>query len=173
MFGFIVGTLCLVGLVSTVRRRRYGHFMHAYGHGHQAHWGRGGYGYRSGPGWHGGTSGRGMLRGLFAQLDTTPGQEKAIVSAVEKLRERFRGARGGVTEARKELATALGGEVLDRAALEAVMARQDEVLGSLNDGLRETLASVHEALDAEQRRRLAELIADGSLPFGYHRSHGC
>ena len=72
MFGFVVGTLCLVGFVSVYRRRG---------------WRRHGF-----HGWHAGRHGRFGRRGgwalyrAFEELDTSPGQEKAIRSALGELK---------------------------------------------------------------------------------------
>src|SRR5579884_3245710 len=107
MFGFLFGTACLVGLVKTLRG---GHCHRGYGHGcgagggcgpqggcgargwggHHGHWG----GHWGGGHWGGGHFGGGparfMLRGLFQRLETTPGQEKVILAAVDQVREKAR-----------------------------------------------------------------------------------
>src|SRR5580658_2123290 len=119
MLGVLIGAVCVIGIFKAVRRaRRWG-----YGYGQFAGpWGYGGAcGHRGG--WHGGPRGfdehdsdpwrddsdldddfsawgrggrgRGFfaLRGLFARLETTPAQEKAIKGALEELRTKGRGVK--------------------------------------------------------------------------------
>jgi hypothetical protein len=94
MFGFIIGTLCLIALIRTLYFRRHRNLMFAYGGPFSNGFGYGpGYGYGPGFGrghwrgrrWGGYGGGFGFGRALFAQLDTTPGQEKAIAEAVAAL----------------------------------------------------------------------------------------
>src|SRR5947207_1083449 len=99
-FGFVIGTICLVGLVRVlVGRRYYGGFHHYGGYGGYGYppWGRG-YG---GP--HFGRRGRGMVYSLLARLDATPSQEKAILSAVDELKDTARELRGTVRETRTDV----------------------------------------------------------------------
>jgi hypothetical protein len=185
MFGFIIGTLCLIALFGTLRRNRYRHLMFAYGspygfgagpffHGH----GYGpGHGFGGGGRWGGYGGGRrghgrgpGMGRALFAHLDTTPGQEKAIAQAVGTLCERMDGTRDELKATRKQIAAALGGDVLDAAALEAALGRGQAVAQALAHEVSQLLTEVHAALDGEQRKQLAELISDGPPWHGFaHR----
>jgi hypothetical protein len=97
MFGFFIGTVCLVLLFANLRRR---HYYAAYGPwGDDRGYGLGGCGRGGGFGgfgfgrgfWHGGRGRRGgyrkfIARQMLTRLDTTPGQEKAIRNAVETLR---------------------------------------------------------------------------------------
>src|SRR6476659_6155874 len=116
MLGFLIGTVCLIGLIKTLRWGRHGHDGYGGGCG-------GGYGRR---GWGGGDSwgdqdhrggwggGRNvMLRGLFHRLDTTPGQEKAIKAALEELYEAARSARGEVSAARADVAKVMRSPAVD------------------------------------------------------------
>lgn len=152
------------------QRRR---FAHCWGAPH--HGGHGGHGWHGGRGSHGGFGGfrgrgrRERLYELFAELDTTPGQEKAIGRTLEALWERLTEARGELEEAHKQLAAALAGEVLERSALDAALARYRQLAERASAEVAETLASVHEVLDAKQRARLGELIAEG--PFGPGWTH--
>ena len=161
MLGIIFGTLCLVALVSTVRRRHDGHFAYgpAWHEGfHDAHE------FASVPRLHRRWRGRrNWLRALFTRLDTTPGQEKAVVALLEAARERARASRGVLRDARREVAALLGSDVLDREALEAAMVRPGQVADELQQEVVTLLAAVHELLDDRQRRVLGELLAHGSL----------
>src|SRR5690242_15134806 len=92
MLGFLIGTVCLVALVKVVRHGRCGGWRYAHGCGYGGGYDSGcggwhdrghGHGHgRWGGGWSRGGFGPGfMLRGLFARLETTPGQEKVIRDA--------------------------------------------------------------------------------------------
>ena len=175
MFGFIIGTLCLIGLFWTWRAARYGYggpfSYHRYAHGYGHGFGYGRYG--------GGCSPRGgrrdrrrrAVRWLFDELDTTPGQEKAILRTLEVWQEHMVDQRGELSEARRELAQALGGDVLDQSALDAAWKRVNTVAERARAELSSALQEVHAALDGRQRKLLAETIADfrGSR-FGYRHS---
>jgi Spy/CpxP family protein refolding chaperone len=178
MLGLIFGTLCLIALIATLRRRRYARFMD-YGVGpfwggapFRDGWGDGfGFGFGHGPGRFRPRGRRRLLYGLFRRLDTTPGQEKAIVDLMNGVRERLSEARAELVAARRELAAALGGEVLDPAALEVAFRRGNEQFARLSREVQAALAGVHEALDPEQRQQLAELLADGSLNPRLYGAH--
>ncbi|MET0286785.1 MAG: hypothetical protein ABW352_20050, partial [Polyangiales bacterium] len=89
MFGWIVGTVSLVVLFTTLKRhrryRRYAQF--------------GGFAFAPRRGFRG----RGLMRGLFYQLETTPGQENAIVAALDDAFERLRGLKSELGTTRREL----------------------------------------------------------------------
>jgi hypothetical protein len=149
MFGILIGTICLFALFGVLRRGRYHYFGHGYGpHRDYGRWGRRRTGQRL------------ALRWLFEELDTTPGQEKAILRSVETLRENLSGGRGEFDLARKEVAEALGGDVLDESILTAALARVDGLLAKARSELFQALSDVHAALDGNQRKALAEMIAD-------------
>jgi hypothetical protein len=155
MFGFLLGTACLIGLVAVVRRGRHGPF-----------------GYRSRHRRHGL---RGALHALLSRLDAAPGQEKVIVAAAEELLERARDAGRKVRETRRDLAQAVRGERVDEARLSEVFGRHDAAIGELRAGSVQALQKVHEALDERQRKILGDLIDSGGLyGFGWHgRGYGC
>jgi uncharacterized membrane protein len=79
------------------------------------------------------------------------------------------GGRQELAAARKELAQALGGDVLDQNALNAALARVEGLFGKARVELNQALTDVHSALDGRQRKALAELIADGfpNAAFGH------
>lgn len=147
MFGFLIGTACLVGLYK-VTRGGWGHS------GRGGRWGRG----------------RWMLRGLFHRLETTPGQERVIsesFDAVQAAAAKFREEAGKV---RRDLAGAMRGESLDHEPLKAAFHRHDTLMEELRREVLVSLGKVHEALDERQRRDFAEMIEFG---FGGGRfGHG-
>lgn len=116
-----------------------------------------------------------FMFGLFRRLDASPGQEKALIELVERLRERMDEALPELRAARKEVAAALGSEVLDTSVLDAAFQRSAELADKLGRELREAIQRAHELLDPEQRRLLAAWLADGSFGarFRYPYAHGC
>jgi hypothetical protein len=146
MFGFFIGTACLIGLAAVARRGRHHHFGP---HG----W----YGRRMG--------GRFFLHRVLGRLDTTPGQEKVIREAIHDLREDVFGLRGELRSTRSDLAQALRAPELDKERLDRIFAKHDDVIEKLRASAVETAEKVHTTLDAQQRERLADMIEDG--PFAY------
>ena len=152
MFGFIVGTACLIGLIKVLRA----------GHG----WG-GGCGYHRGmgygPGGHhhrGWGAGRGFgrrwaLRWLFERLETMPGQERAILQALDCLSESRAMVRDELKQTRIDVARAIESGLIEDATLEETFARHDRALAQLRVSIVEALKTSTEALDERQRRELA------------------
>lgn len=150
MIGFIIGTVCLIGLVKVLRR----------GRGWHGRWGHGGYGMRAGGmGYGGGGPKRWFLRRLLERLDTTPGQEKAIVAAVDELRDNRALVRDEAAQTRADLARVVSGGLVDDAALEETFARHDRLLAQLRVAFVESLRKATEALDERQRKQVADLLA--------------
>ena len=161
MFGFLLGTACLVGRVWVLRseHRRWGscggcgRFDHPRGHDRDSS--------------SRGFGGRMFLRFLFERLDTTPGQEKVIRASVEDLLERVHSARREVEASRKDVARALRAESFDAEAMGEAFAKHDAAMSELRGSAMDALAKVHEALDSRQRERLADLVESG-LGRRYH-----
>jgi Spy/CpxP family protein refolding chaperone len=151
MFGFIVGTLSLVGLVKVLR--------HGYGWGR---WhGHGGYGWRGGRGsW--------ILRRLFQRLDTTPGQEKVIAEAFEELQSKARSIREELFKTRSTFAKAVRGETFDTEAVRASFDAQSAAVEELKKSVLASLQKIHEALTPEQRA-----VAGDLFEFGPRARGGC
>lgn len=142
MFGFIVGTLSLIGLIKVAR------------------WGRHGHGGRGG--W-----GRYMMRRLFQRLDTTPGQEKVILEAADQAQRVMWDARQELFRARSEYAKAMRSEAFDNEAVNAAFEKQQATVDAVKKTLKEKMQAIHEALNPHQRAVLADLIE-----FGPGRMHG-
>jgi hypothetical protein len=176
MFGLILGTLCLIALVATVRRRRYG--FYGSGPWHHFAYQRGYHGHGHGP-WRHGPSGRtgspqSFARGLFVRLDTTPGQEKAIVNILRGTGERVHGVKTELSSLRKEVAALFGSDVFEADALATLLREHQAPFERVRAELVQALTAIHEVLDARQRRILSELLADGSLGHALHPlSYGC
>jgi uncharacterized membrane protein len=160
MFGLVFGVLCLIGFVSVLRRRGWRRYGYGYGwHGHAWHgpgWhARGG---RGGPGWR---NGGWMMYRAFEALDTSPGQEKAIRGALTELRESLTELRPEVRATRAEVAQSLATESFDAAGVETLVERQLDSLRRVGPALSRALGQIHEALDPDQRRRLARFLELG------------
>jgi Spy/CpxP family protein refolding chaperone len=143
MIGPFFGAACLIGFGILFARRR----RHWHGHGGF----RGHHGYRRGWRRHG-------LRHVLERLDTTPGQEKAILSAIDDLRERAESARDGLDETRASVASALREETLDEHAFAGLFDGHLAQIDTLRDDVARTVSTIHEALTPKQRARLADLV---------------
>lgn len=178
MFGFLFGAACLAGMVGVARHGGCGRHWEHEGHergGHCGHGPRGWHGRHHGPQGrrgHGGGEGwrapRRMMRHVFERLETSPGQEKVILDAMDGVRttgEKFRGELGNT---RQEISRAMRGEHFDGAALRALFAKHDALVAELRESAVAGLSQVHEALDDRQRRELSEWVEDAGR-FGFGR----
>jgi hypothetical protein len=146
MLGFFIGAACLVGLVVVARRGRRHRF---YGH-------------------HGGWRGRRghyFFHRILDRLDTTPGQEKVIRSAIHELSDEAWDLRSEVRGTRSEIAAALRAPELDKELLDRVFAKHDELIERLRGSVLRSAEQVHGTLDERQRKQLADIIESG--PWGY------
>lgn len=158
MFGIIVGTLCLLGLIHVLRR---GRWHHGYGHGCGP--GYGGYGM-GGP--------RFWLRNTFMRLGTSPSQEKVIVEAANDLRDQAGKLWAEAQKSKADLAEAMRADPLDSAKVQAAFARHDGLMAELRKASLDALAKVHAVLDPEQRKRLASML-ERPYGFGFHGGCAC
>jgi uncharacterized membrane protein len=142
MFGFVFGTLCLIGLFKVARHG------HGYGHGR---WGgrHGRRGFGRG-GW--------MMRGLFERLETTPGQERVILDAVQEVRGAAGKFRDESEQARRDVADAFRGAHFDQEKLRDVFGKFDAHAEDVKKAVMANLSKVHEALDEGQRAELASML---------------
>jgi Spy/CpxP family protein refolding chaperone len=177
MFGFFIGTVCLVLLFAHLRRRHYYALYgpwgddrgYGYGYGYERACGRGHGGFGFGRGfWHGGWGGRRrggykrfLARQLLMRLDTTPGQEKAIRNAIETLRTSVSDGREELSTVRRDLAQAFASDTLDEQALSAALAKQEAFVNRARTEFVSAVRNVHEALDSRQRRQVSEWMANG------------
>jgi hypothetical protein len=148
MFGFIFGTACLVGLaVVAARGRRHRGFRR---HGGFRRWG---------------------TYWVFERLETTPAQEKAILGAIDSLREKARDFATNARGARKDVAEAIRGDAFDESAFAALFDGHLGAIGNLRDEFAKAAALIHETLTDTQRRRLAEIL-ESRPRWGYGHAHG-
>lgn len=166
MFGFILGTVCLVALGARFARRRMGYrgagCHGGGGHGwHGRGWGGGGQGWggrQSHDERHEGRFSRGAQRWLFQQLQTTPGQETVIGEAFTELTRAMDGMREEAKKTREDIATAMRAEPFDQVTLDSAFARQNVQIQETQRVFGESLAKVHAALDAQQRKQIVALL---------------
>jgi hypothetical protein len=148
MLGFIIGTVSLIALVKVLR---YGRRWHGYGYGHS-------HGYGHGPGV---SPRRWFLRSLFERLETTPGQEKVIVAALDELRENRKVVRGELEQTRGDIARAVAGGLIEDGVLEETFARHDRLFAQLRVSFVEAMRKITEALDERQRKQVASVLEGG------------
>ena len=102
---------------------------------------------------------------ILERLETTPGQEKVIREAISDLKEEAWSLRSEVRGTRSELAQAIRAPELDKALIDRVFAKHDEVIEKLRASFLRTAEQVHGTLDERQRKQLADMIESG--PWGY------
>jgi hypothetical protein len=161
MLGFLFGTLCLIGLIRAIRGPCAWHGVGWHGRFH-----RGDRGWRFG-----GPPGPGPRMGLYwlsDRLQATPGQERVILAAADRLAEAHRKVAEAVRRAATTSAREIRGERLDRAALEQQLQAAHAEFVHIEEALLESAAEIHEALEPDQRRALADLLerAAGAPPWG-------
>lgn len=185
MFGFLVGGASLAGLLYMLRSHHcsggYGYYRgdrdgcgggrHGCGaarHGCGHSWGHGPHRGHHGPPWAGGfrAKRRFFLRRLFEELDTTPGQEKAIGRAIDRVAEAGRTLRSELGDSLGDLAEALRADELDDATLATLAADHDAALARFRSTATDALKEIHDALDEGQRAQVADFIQSRRRRWG-------
>jgi Spy/CpxP family protein refolding chaperone len=115
-----------------------------------------------------GRSAREALRQLFEELDTTPGQEKAIVAAFKALEEAVNSAREGWKKTSGDVAQVFRKDSFDEVMLGEAVARLDGAQDSLRKEVVKVVGDIHSALDEKQRGKLADLMERGHADFLWH-----
>lgn len=173
MFGFLIGTACLIGLIATIRRGScgYAYAGHGCGGGH-GRWG-GHHAYRDGwqderheghhhrRGFRGGWGPRAWIGMLSQRLDLTPAQEKVAFQSFGEVRDALRKGRGELRDSRRDVAKAFRATSFDAVLLGETFARHDNTIEDVRKAVTGALARIHEALDERQREKLAELLEEG------------
>lgn len=166
MFGFLIGTACLIGLIATLRRGSCGY---AYGGGHCGPRGRFGHhhhhGYRDDDDdrghWRSGFGPRAWVSMLSRRLDLTPAQEKVVRQSFEEVRDAIRKGRGELRDTRKDVARAFRAGSFDAVLMGETFSRHDNTIDEVRKAVTGALARVHEALDERQREKLAQILEEG------------
>jgi len=136
------------------------------GHRFASAWGEdlgGGYGAGEAVGGEGRGFGRGFVLGaVLDRIGATPVQERTIRAAFEEFRAEAKRAGGGEgKQLRKDMASALRKPAFDEVLLGELFARHDRALEDVRKAFVGLMAKTHDALDEEQRGRLAELVEKG------------
>ncbi len=164
MFGFVIGIVCLWGLVRVVRggRRGVGPWgMRAGACGgswrrdHHRGW------HEDEDDWHGGRDRGFFMRHLFERLDTSPGQEKEVKAAVGEVMDAGRALKRDLKGSRTEVAEAFRTEDFNEELMATLLTRHDDGIDEVRKAVVMGLARVHATLDPDQRKHLARLLERG------------
>ncbi len=112
------------------------------------------------------------LRWIFRSLDTTPGQEKVIRSALEEAWIEAREARAAARDQRGNLAAALRSEGPDAASFDLVRTGARAAYDRAEIAIVAAFKRIHEILDPMQRERLARIVDGSASPWQALRSFG-
>lgn len=183
MFGFLIGTACLIGLIGTLRRGHHGGWAYAGGCGRRHGWGHHAWahhGHGCGHHHHGhhgceseaggwdeppfrrrGFRGFGWLAMISERLDMTPAQEKVVRQSFAEVRDAVRKQRGELGQTRKDVARAVRAQSFDAVLLGDLFGRHDDGIAEVRKAIVGALARVHEALDEQQREKIASMLEGG------------
>lgn len=114
----------------------------------------------------GGPGGSFWLRALFSKLDTTPGQEKEIRSAIEDFQKTAKESKESLGASREAVARAVRHETFDEIAIGEATVKVDAATGQVKNAFEAALRRIHAVLDGKQRERLAEILERGPRGFG-------
>jgi uncharacterized membrane protein len=109
---------------------------------------------------------------VFRRLETSPGQEKVIRTALSEARDIFRDYRKSNQGVKQQLAPILEAEVLDEHAVNSWLGERQRSLEELKPRLMDIAKRIHDVLDPEQRRKVARFVANSGGHYGHHY-HGC
>jgi protein CpxP len=99
-----------------------------------------------------------MLKHLYVEIDATDAQKERLAPIVKKAAQDLLPLREQMRSARREALALLGGETIDRAAIERLRAAQLQLAEAGSKRLAEALADVAEVLTPAQRKQLAERL---------------
>lgn len=164
MLGFMVGTVCLVGLVGLAKGGRRGCHPHHAGWRHGDGWRRG-EGYEGGP--PRGRRSSGVARALGEVFKRRVGvdadQEDLVDHALSDLRDTLKELGGSLRDDRGRFVGAFAGETVDEAAIAAVWAAQDEAVARARREVVSSFKQIHAVLDPEQRARATDWLGQADL----------
>jgi hypothetical protein len=108
-----------------------------------------------------------FVRHILEHVRATPAQERVITAAFEEFRDEMKKNVGGEgRRSRKEIVDALRRSTFDGVLLGEQFARHDTILESGRKAFVGLVAKTHDALEPEQRERLADLVERGPR-FGF------
>jgi uncharacterized membrane protein len=132
MFGFILGTACLVAFILVYKRGMRSHHF-----------------------------GRSTRRWLFHRLDTSPAQERVVRNAMLNVKQRFNEVTKDQAETRRQLADMLRRGSLDNEEVRRWFADREHELSQVREAAVDAFGEVYDALDDQQREQLAKWIEKG------------
>jgi hypothetical protein len=153
MFGFLVGTVCLVGLLGVVRAGRV-RGRHRGSCGHGGHHGK----HRTRSARRRGFS-RAFAEIFKRRLDVDEEQEDIVDHAFKDLFSAAGALKEALANSREDIASAFAGDSVDDASLDVVFAHQDE---EVKDGRRKVVSAlkqIHAVLTPEQREEASAWLA--------------
>lgn len=106
----------------------------------------------------GGPFSRHCLQALLQELDASAQQEKLLAQAFEAFRDTGRQALSELRKSREQWASALEAEVFDEGLVGAAVADFERSVESMRKASLDAFASVHAALEPEQRKKLARWL---------------
>lgn len=153
MFGFVLGTACLIGLFVTLRKKCRRH--HHGCHGDHAH---------AGPPWSGGWRAWGpenIASWICRRVDATPEQRRVIRNEIDALFDSGAALSREFRWSRDDIAKAMRTDHFDEEIMGESFARQDDRIKDTRATLVGALAKIHDILDERQRRRFADMLERG------------
>jgi len=102
-----------------------------------------------------------MIREAFCRLETTPGQEKAIVQALHELKDTLRDVHAPLRDVRKGVGQAIAGAAFDESAWGEADQKVQAAGQRAREAIHVALGKIHAALDERQRERLSRWIQSG------------
>jgi len=148
MFGFFFGAACLGGLAALFFHRQRRRDPLRFGCGRGLRRDRAGLDY------------------VLERLDTRPGQEKAIMAALDELSGTAKEVQTHFDGSRAEIGAALREPHFDAHRVDQIFERHTTDLALLKTAVTAALGKVHEALDEDQRQRLSRFVESGPR-FGF------
>lgn len=116
---------------------------------------------------------RAVLACALKRLRATDDQKQRLTALFDDAQNRLSSTRQRVSALRAELLEVLTAASIDGQRLEGLEARLFEVMGEATLVLRESVTRVHETLDPQQRRQLAEWIRRASKHHHHCHAAGC
>lgn len=156
MFGFIFGSLCLLGLFGMAR-----HVAWHHGHGGSGHGCGGRHGWRRHRRMHGEAFGRAAAEVIKRRLRVDEDQEIVIDHAMKDARAVLEELGAELKDSRKGLADAFRGDPVDDGALAAAFSRHDDAVARARRQVASAMKQVHAVLDADQRKLAADWLEKG------------
>ena len=169
MFGFMLGTMCLVGLFGVWRGGMHRYHWH---HGRHGYGGHRGYGGHPGRGWEGGHAegagrgswfmgegfGRAAAEMVKRRLRVDEDQADIVDHAMKDVRASVKEYVEVLKGSRTELGAAFRGEAVDEASIAALFARHDDELARARREVVSAFKQIHAVLTPDQRKTAADWL---------------